>query len=123
VIDLGQIDPIDLPLELAISAVTLAELASGLMRPPTPRSARVAKTGSNAEATFEPLPMDGPAAQAYGRVYATVAAAARKARGGRAFDLLIAATALARDLPLYTSEPYDFKELDRLLEVVAVSTR
>ena len=67
--------------------------------------------------------MDGPAARAYGRVYATVAAAARKARGGRAFDLLIAATALARDLPLYTSEPYDFKELDRLLEVVAVSTR
>ena len=63
--------------------------------------------------------MDGAVARAYGRVYAAVAAAGRKARGRRALDLLIAATALAAELPLYTLNPDDFGELDTL-EVVAV---
>jgi hypothetical protein len=68
------------------------------------------------------LPVDATVARAYGRIYAAVAAAGRKARGRRTFDLLIAATALSRELPLYTRNPEDFSELDGLVEVVAVST-
>jgi predicted nucleic acid-binding protein len=51
-------------------------------------------------------------------VYAAVVAAGRKARGRRATDLLIAATALAHDLPLYTRNPDDFAGLDHLVEIV-----
>jgi predicted nucleic acid-binding protein len=121
VIDLGQIDPIDLPAELAISAITLAELAAGphATADPTERARRQDRL-QRTEATFEPLPLDGAVARAYGRVYAAVAAAGRKARGRRAFDLLIAATALAAGLPLYTRNPDDFGDLEGLVEVVAV---
>jgi predicted nucleic acid-binding protein len=70
--------------------------------------------------TFEPVPVDGAVARAYSRVYATVGARGRKTRGPRALDLLIAATALAAELPLYTRNPHDFGELESLLEVVAV---
>jgi predicted nucleic acid-binding protein len=73
-----------------------------------------------AEAAFDPLPFDGEAARAYGRVYAVVAAADRKARGPRAVDLLIAATALAADVPLYTRNFDDFRILDELLDVEEV---
>jgi predicted nucleic acid-binding protein len=122
VIDLGDIDPDDLPVEIAISSVTLAELAAGPhATSDAEERARRQERLQLTEATFESLPVDGSVARAYGRVYAAVAAAGRKARGRRAFDLLIAATALARELPLYTRNPNDFKELDSLIEVVAVS--
>ena len=65
--------------------------------------------------------MDETVARAYGRVYAAVASAGRKARGRRALDLLIAATALASDLPLYTRNPGDFADLGGLLEIVSVT--
>jgi hypothetical protein len=68
---------------------------------------------------FDPLPFDAEAARAYGRVYAAVAAAGRKARGPRAVDLLIAATALANELPLYTRNADDFRFLDGLVDVIA----
>lgn len=68
-----------------------------------------------AEAAFDPLPFDGEAGRAYGRVFAAVTAAGREARGARAVDLLIAATALAADLPLYTRN-----RLEGILTVVAV---
>ncbi len=122
VIDLERIDPRDLPAELAVSAVTLAELAAGPHATADPEErARRQDRLQRAEATFEPLPVDGAVARAYGRVYATVLAAGRKARGRRAFDLLIAATALAAGLPLYTRNPGEFEELDNLLEIVAVA--
>jgi len=73
-----------------------------------------------AEATFEPLPVDAAVARAYGRVYAAVAATGRKARGRRATDLLIAATAVAAGLPLFTRNASDFAGLSDLLEVVKV---
>jgi predicted nucleic acid-binding protein len=62
-------------------------------------------------------------AEAYGRVYAAGAEADRKARGRRALDLLIAATALAAGLPLYTRNPDGFGELGNLVEVVPVRPR
>jgi predicted nucleic acid-binding protein len=124
VIDLGRVDPADLPSQIAVSAVTLAELAAGPHATGDPdERARRQDRLQRTEATFESLPVDGAVARAYGRVYAAVAGAGRKARGRRAFDLLIAATALAAELPLYTRNPIDFQELDSLLEVVPVPVR
>jgi predicted nucleic acid-binding protein len=76
-----------------------------------------------AEATFVPLGFDGEAARSYGRIYAAVAAAGRKARGRRAVDLLIAATALGAQLALYTSSPADFEGLIDVLDMRVVRTR
>ncbi|RPJ72744.1 MAG: type II toxin-antitoxin system VapC family toxin, partial [Acidobacteria bacterium] len=110
-----------LPTEIAISAITLAELASGphATTDPAERARRQDRL-QRAEATFEPLPVDAEVARAYGRVYAAVAASGRKARGRRAFDLLIAATAVAAGLPLYTRNPSDFAGLSDVLQVVPV---
>jgi predicted nucleic acid-binding protein len=121
VIDLERVDPAELPDEIAISAVTLAELAAGphATRDAAERARRQDRL-QRTEATFEALPVDDSVARAYGRVYAAVAAAGRKARGRRAFDLLIAATALATELPLYTRNPGDFRELAGLVDVVHV---
>jgi predicted nucleic acid-binding protein len=66
------------------------------------------------------MPLDAAVARAYGRVYASVGAAGRKARGRRAIDLFIAATAVAAGLPLYTRNPDDFGGLSEILEIVAV---
>jgi predicted nucleic acid-binding protein len=121
VIDLEQIDPGDLPAEIAISAITLAELASGphATTDPAERARRQDRL-QRAEATFEPLPVDAEVARAYGRVYAAVAASGRKAHGRRAFDLLIAATAIAAGLPLYTRNPDDFAGLTDILQLIPV---
>lgn len=121
VIELERIDPLNLPIELAVSAVTLAELAAGphATSDLAERASRQDRL-QRAEAAFDPLPLDATVARAYGRIYAAVAAAGRKARGRRALDLLIAATALAADLPLYTRNPQDFSELVSLIEIVTV---
>jgi predicted nucleic acid-binding protein len=124
VIDLDQIDLADLPRDLAISAITLAELAAGPhATTDAEERARRQDRLQRTEATFEPLPVDSAVSRAYGRVYAAVAAGGRKTRGRRALDLLIAATALAAELPLYTRNPDDFAELDGLVEVVPVPER
>ena len=121
VIDLDRLDPAKLPIEVAVSAVTMAELAAG------PHAASDADERGRrqdrlqrAEAAFDPLPFDSEAARAYGRIYAVVTAAGRKARGARAVDLLIAATACASDLPLYTRNGADFEALEDLVDVVVV---
>jgi predicted nucleic acid-binding protein len=121
VIDLERIDPARLPLELAVSAITMAELAAGphATADPAERARRQDRL-QRAEATFEPLPVDAAVARAYGRVYAAVSAAGRKARGRRAVDLFVAATAVAAGLPLYTRNPDDFAGLSDVLEVVGV---
>ena len=116
-----RIDPAGLPVEVAISAITLAELAAGPHATPDPAErARRQDRLQRTEATFDPLPVDANVARAFGRIYAAVATAGRKARGRRAFDLVIAATAVAAGLPLYTRNPDDFAGLSDLLEVVSI---
>jgi predicted nucleic acid-binding protein len=120
-IDLDHIAAADLPAEIAVSAISLAELAAGPHATnDVAERARRQDRLQRAEATFDPLPVDAAVARAYGRVYAAVGAVGRKARGRRAVDLLIAATAVAAGLPLYTRNPEDFTVLSDILEVVGV---
>jgi len=123
VIDLESVAPDTLPSELSIAAVTLAELAAGphATDDPTERARRQERL-QRTEATFDAIPFDAAAARAYGRVYAEVAAAGRRARGKRALDLLIAATALAAELTLYTRNPSDFESLGGLIDVASVQS-
>lgn len=121
VIDLEQLEAGQLPTELAVSAITMAELAAGPHATiDAEERARRQDRLQRAEAAFDPLPFDGEAARAYGRVYAAEIASGRKARGTRALDLLIAATACAANLPVYTRNPEDFRGLQALVDVVAV---
>jgi len=121
VIDLDRLDVSDLPVDVAISSITLAELAAGpnATNDPDERGRRQDRL-QRAEAAFDPLPFDADAARAYGRIFAVVMASGQKARGRRAVDLLIAAAALSADLPLYTRNGDDFRVLDRLIDVVEV---
>ncbi len=121
VIDLEKLDPAVLPVEIAVSAITMAELAAGPHAADDPdERARRQDRLQRAEAAFDPLPFDDEAARAYGRVYAAVIGTGRKARGPRAVDLLIAAAACALALPLYTRNPSDFRGLESLVEVIEV---
>ena len=121
VIDLAGLSRDKLPERLAISAVTLAELAAGpaAARDPDIRARRQDQL-QRAEATFNPLPVDVSVARAYGRIVGAVVAARRKHRDARSLDLLIAATALANQLPLYTRNPDDFAGLESLIDIVAI---
>jgi hypothetical protein len=121
VIAIERLDPEALPEQLAIAAITLAELAAGPHA--TVDSAERARRQQRlqlAEATFDPLPFGTDCARAYGLVYAETARAGRKPRGSRAVDLLIAATALAADLPLYTANVEDFVALEQLIDLECV---
>lgn len=121
VIDLERLDPEQLPIESAVSAITMAELAAGPhATQDADERARRQDRLQRAEAVFDPLPFDSEASRAYGRIYAAVLGAGRKARGARAVDLLIAATACSGGLPLYTRNPDDFDSLHDLIEVVRV---
>jgi len=123
------IDPADLPTEMAISAVTLAELSAGPHQVRGDGEGGVEDEGAErarrmdvlqrVEAEFEPIPFGAEAARAYGRVVAATVASGRKPRA-RVADLMIASTAIAEGLPLFTANPDDFKGLERLLTVVPV---
>jgi tRNA(fMet)-specific endonuclease VapC len=115
VIGLAEVtDPDELPARPLISAVTLAELSLGplVARDDTTRAARQA-TLQQTEASFDPLPFDAAAARAFARVAADLRASGRRP-AARAFDALIAATALANELPLYTANPRDVTGIDGL---------
>jgi predicted nucleic acid-binding protein len=122
VILLGRIDDASLlPAEPVITAVTLAELSVGplLARDEQERAARQAHL-QQAEADFDPLPFDAAAARAFGRVAASLRRAGRKTTA-RAYDAMIAATAIANDLPVYTNNPSDFAGIEDLqVEAVPV---
>lgn len=113
-------DPAALPAEPLITAVTLAELAVGplIAESQSERASRQAHL-QQAEADFVPLPFDQDAARAFGNVAASLRQAGRKT-AARAYDAMIAAIALANDLPVYTCNPDDFRGIDGLV-VVAVS--
>lgn len=119
-LDLTLVDPADLPVEPLITAITLAELSVGPLVASTAheRAARQAHL-QQAEADFDPIPFDSAAARAFGRVAADLRGAGRKPRA-RAYDALIAAVALAHELPVYTCNPDDFTGIGDL-EVVAVA--
>jgi predicted nucleic acid-binding protein len=121
VIDLDRLVSTQLAVEVSVSALTMAELAAGPHAASSPdERARRQDRLQRAEAVFDALPFDGDAARAYGRIFAAVVAAGRKARGARSVDLLVAATALAAGLPLYTRNGDDFRALEDLLEIIVV---
>jgi predicted nucleic acid-binding protein len=107
-------DARSLPAEPLITAVTLAELSVGplVTDDEQERAARQAHL-QQAEADFDPLPFDAAAARAFGRVAASLRRAGRKP-AARAYDAMIAATAVANNLPLYTCNPDDFQGIDDL---------
>ncbi|MGH7127851.1 MAG: type II toxin-antitoxin system VapC family toxin [Planctomycetaceae bacterium] len=120
VIDNDVVDPALLPDEAAITAVTLAELAAGPHATDDEgERARRQDRLQWAAATWDPLPLDAEAARTYGRVFAAIRLAGRSARP-RLADLLIAATAAAHGLPVYTRNPEDFEGLEEVVRVVAV---
>ena len=109
-----------LPEEIAVSAITLAELAAGpiLASTVTEQSIRQARL-QQTEATFEPIPFDAAAARSFGQIVAAVASTGRTHRS-RMADLLIAAIAHANGLELYTRNPGDFVGLEELIHVITV---
>jgi predicted nucleic acid-binding protein len=122
VILLGRLDPSQLPSRPMITSITLAELSVGPLG--TPDEAERAKRQAHlqqAEADFEALPFDAAAARAFGQVAASLRRSGRKP-DARAYDAMIAAIAVAHDMPLYTCNPRDFAGIDEL-EVVTVVAR
>jgi tRNA(fMet)-specific endonuclease VapC len=113
-------DPELLPREPVITTVTLAELSVGPLVAATDEE-RIARQAhlQQAEADFDPLPFDVRAARSFGAVAASLRSSGRKARA-RAYDAMIAATALANALPVYTCNPADFSGIAGL-EVVPVA--
>lgn len=120
VIDLDHISVEALPIDTAISALTLAELAAGphAAIEPIERMLRQQRL-QRIEAAHDTVAFDAAAARAYGLVFAATTAAGRTSRR-RVVDLLIAATAVAAGLPLYTRNPADLAGLEGIVEVVAV---
>lgn len=120
-IDLSLIDPTTLPDESRVSALSLAELAAGPHAAPN-ASERAKRQNrlQQIEGTFSPLPFDSMCARSYGLIYAAILDTGRKARGPRAIDLMIAATASAYDLPLYTRNAADLKGIENLVKVIAI---
>ena len=107
-------DPAVLPDQPVISAITLAELSVGplVATNERERAARLAHL-QQAEVDFDPIPFDAAAARAFGQVAASLRRSGRKP-AARAYDAMIAATAIANGLPLFTGNPDDFVGIDGL---------
>jgi len=104
----------DLPEEPLITTVTLAELSVGplVTDNESERAVRLARLQVT-EATFEPIPFDAPAARAFARVAVELRGSGRRTKA-RSFDAIIAATALSRNLPIFTANPEDFTGIEGL---------
>ncbi len=120
-----RIDPEFLPMTMAISAVTLAELSAGVHLvhgdDPVARSERARRTDvlQRVESEFEPIPFDAEAARAFGRISAAVRDRGRTPRR-RVADLMIASVAAAAGMDLYTTNPDDFAGLAEIVRIVPV---
>ncbi len=119
------IEPDELPDEMAISTVTLAELSAGVHlvggdnAEAIKERARRADVLQRTESEFDPIPFETESARAFGRISAAVQARGRSPRR-RIADLMIASIAAVAELPLYTTNPADFDGLDGIIEVVPV---
>lgn len=113
---LGRIDDASrLPDEPSICTITLAELSVGPLVATTPAEQAARQSHlQQAESDFDPLGFDAAAARAFGRVASSLRASGRKPVA-RAFDALIAAVAVSRELPVYTCNPDDFTGIDGLV--------
>jgi predicted nucleic acid-binding protein len=120
IVDLDRLDASQLPEEVAISTVTLAELSAGpSATTDVSERARRQDRLQRTEAAFDPMPFDIRSARAYGRVHAAVVEQGRQPRRKFA-DLLIAATALVEDLPVVTRNGKDFQGLEGLVTVIEI---
>jgi predicted nucleic acid-binding protein len=122
VIGIDEVDPARLPAQISISSLTLAELTAGphAVSDEMERARRQHRL-QRFETGVEAVAFDSACARAYGPVYTAVVSRGRKARGSRAVDLMIAATALAHDFILYTLNAKDLHGLEDLIEIVDVS--
>jgi len=120
VIDLPLIDARLLPVEAAVSSVVLAELAQGvaMTKDPAEMMARAQRL-ADVEAEFAAIPFDREAARRFGTLVALTVKANRNPRPRR-MDLMIAATAAAHGLPLFTRNVDDFKGLEQGVEIIPV---
>ena len=124
VVSLGGLADVEgLPARCFVSAITLAELSVGPLVAKTDRE-RIARQSvlQQVEADFHPIPFDDRAARAFGRVAAELRASGRKTTA-RAYDALIAATAVANDLPVFTRNVDDFSDIASLIVVDVDSAR
>ena len=118
VVNLGGLTDLDaLPTRCFVSAITLAELSVGPLVANTDRE-RIARQSvlQQVEADFHAIPFDDRAARAFGRVAAELRASGRKTTA-RAYDALIAATAVANELPVFTVNVDDFSGISSLIVV------
>jgi toxin FitB len=106
--------------ELAISSISLGELHFGLLVAPSPeqRALRLQRLVA-IERAFEPLPVDDAVARTYGQLAAAVRASGRRPQA-RAFDLMIAATALAHGARLLTRNPADLSGIEHLMQIDSI---
>ena len=109
-----------IPGDLAISVVSLAELHLGVLvaKSPATRATRLTRL-SAVQRRFDPLPVDDPVADSYGRLAARVVEIGRPPRA-RVNDLLIAATAHAHDATMFTRNASDLAGLEELITIVSI---
>ena len=120
VIDLPALDPARLPVEAAIPAIVLAELAQSVAMTKSAEQVMIrSQRLADIEAAFAAIPFDREGARRYGTFVALTIGANRDPRPRR-IDLMIAATAAAHGLPLYTRNPDDFRGLDSAVTVIAI---
>jgi predicted nucleic acid-binding protein len=105
-----------LPAVGSISVVTIAELHLGVLMADRPnvRQQRL-RTLLSVQELFEPIPIDNEIARTFAEI---VAEARRLGKRPKVMDSWIAATAVARDLPVYTQDE-DFLAIPRV-RVVSV---
>ena len=124
VIDLHSIDPRLLPRELSISVITMTELVTGPLATSDPRErARRQDVLQRIESLVDPVPFDISCVRAYGHVVAAALSSGKRRTRLRSNDLLIAATAVALRVPLYTKNLKDFSDLSSVIEVVDLSAK